>query len=245
MVYNSFPKMDFATGGSSIPDYLHRRSQAPSLESLAILTPVSRALSGDGPAEQLSGVRASPSLFAVLGVPPALGRVFTEQEATIGNEQVVVLSDELWRTRFGARSDVVGSDLDLDGAPHRVVGVMPSGFGFPDRTVDVWLPFAFTPEQKSDQERGNDFSVTVGRMKPSATVEGLNAELDAIAARAAERLPGSLAGFIEATGFTGRATPLREYVVDDVEQTLYLLQGIVLAVLLIACANTSSLRSRA
>jgi predicted permease len=241
MVFNSFPKMGLATGGSSIPDYLDRRAQAPSLADLAIVTPASRALTGGATAEQLSVVRASPSLFNVLGVPAALGRVFTEQEATIGNERVVILSDALWRTRFGARADLVGSDVELDGQAHRVVGVMPASFGFPDRNVDAWLPFAFTPQQTTDQERGNDFSTTVGRLKADATLDELNAELDAIAQRQIGLYPGGGA-FMEATGFTGRAQSLREYIVDDTERTLYLLQGIVLAVLLIACANISSLQ---
>ncbi|HJR69339.1 MAG TPA: ABC transporter permease, partial [Gammaproteobacteria bacterium] len=241
MVFNSFPKMGFATGGSSIPDYLDRRAQAPSLADLAIVTPASRALTGGATAEQLSAVRASPSLFNVLGVTPALGRVFTEQEATIGNERVVILSDALWRTSFGARADLVGSDVELDGQPHRVVGVMPAGFGFPDRSVDAWLPFAFTPQQTSDQERGNDFSTTVGRLKADATLDALNAELDAIAQRQIGLYPGG-AAFVEATGFTGRAQPLREYIVGDAERTLYLLQGLVLTVLLIACANVASLQ---
>jgi len=240
MVFNSMPKMGLATGGSSIPDYLDRRA-AQSLADLAIVTPASRALTGGDAAVRLSAVRASPSLFNVLGVPAALGRVFTEQEGTVGNEHVVLLSDALWRTRFGARSDIVGADVELDGQPHRVVGVMPAGFGFPDRTVDAWLPFAFTPRQMTDEERGNDFSTTVGRMKPDATLDRLNAELDAIARRQIELNPGG-AAFAEATGFTGRAQRLREYIVGDAERTLYLLQGIVFAVLLIACANIASLQ---
>ena len=241
MVYNSFPKMGLATGGSSIPDYLDRRAQAPSLENLAILTPASRALTAEEPATQLNSVRASPSLFSVLGVAPALGRVFTEDEATIGNEQVIVLSDRLWRTQFGARADVVGSDVEINGAPHRIVGVMPPQFGFPDRNIDAWLPFAFTPAQMSDQERGNDFSLTVGRLQRNASIEGLNAELDAIVQRGIERYPDRRS-LIETTGFTGRATTLREYVIGNAGQTLYLLQGIVLAVLLTACANIASLQ---
>ena len=241
MVYNSFPKMGLATGGSSIPNYLDRRAQAPSLADLAIVTEAPRALTGGETAEQLFSVRVSPSLFNVLGVAPAMGRAFTDEEATIGNEHVVMLSDELWRTRFGARADIVGSDIELDGEPHRVVGVMPASFGFPYRNVEAWLPFAFTPQQISVQERGNDFSTTVGRLAPDATIDGLNAELDTITQRQIELYPDG-AAFREATGFTGRATGLREYVVGDVEQRLYLLQGIVLAVLLIACANIASLQ---
>jgi len=241
MVYNSFPKMGLATGGSSIPDYLDRREGAPSLESLAIVSPAPKALTGDGPAEQLFSVKASPSLFAVLGVAPMLGRAFVDDEAVPGNERVVVLGNSLWRSRFGARDDVIGLDVLLDGVPYSVIGVMPPGFGFPDRNVDAWLPFAFSPEEMNDAERGNDFSITVGRLAPGATLEGLNGELDAIVRSLIER-NAVQAGFIEATGYTGRASLLRETIVGDVDKTLYLLQGVVLAVLLIACANVASLQ---
>ncbi len=241
MVYNSFPRMGLATGGSSIPDYLDRREQAPSLESLAIFTPAPRAVTGDGPAEQLSAVRASPSLFAVLGVPPALGRAFTEAEATVGNDQVVVVSDEIWRTRLGGQQDLSGIEIELDGALHQVVGVMPPGFGFPDTNVDAWLPFAFTPSQMTDEERGNDFSLTVGRLRDGASIEALDNELAAIVRQTAERSP-EMGGMIEATGFTGRGEFLRDYVVGDLKRMLFLIQGIVIAVLLIGCANIASLQ---
>ena len=104
MVYNSFPKMGMATGGSSIPDYLDRRELAPSLEALAIVSPAPQALTGDGPAEQLFSVKASPSLFAVLGVAPMLGRAFADDETVPGNERVVVRITIDDRSRRAARA---------------------------------------------------------------------------------------------------------------------------------------------
>src|SRR5688572_26153391 len=182
MVYDSYPKVNMPNAGTSIPDYLDRREQAPSLESLAIMTEQPRTLVGDGPPQRVRVARASASLFEVLRTGPALGRTLTADDET-RNERVVVLNHRLWSARFGARADIVGSSIRLDGDSFRVIGVMPEGFGFLDSGVDAYVPFAFTPEQRSDAARGNQFSISVGRLAPRATIEGLNAELDAIVRR--------------------------------------------------------------
>jgi predicted permease len=233
---------DGAGGGTSVPDYLDRREQARSLESLAIYRREERTLSGGMTPEQLLLTLASPSLFSVLGVQPLAGRSFTDEEATPGNERVVVLSYRLWSTRFGARADVVGSDVRLDGEAFRVVGVMPQNFAFPNADVDAWVPFAFTPEQTTDANRGRDFANSIGRLRPGATTGTLHAELDAIIQRNLQSGRLQFPGFVDMTGFTGRAERLRDRAVGDLEPTLLLLQGIVLAVLLIACANVANLQ---
>jgi predicted permease len=242
MVYNTYPNMGLENAGVSIPDYLDRREQAGSLENLAIYTFMDGmhtvGTEGDAQTEQI--LRASPSLFDVLGVAPLLGRTFTESDAEPGNDKVLVLSHALWNSRFGADPGIVGRDVRVDGEPFRVVGVMPEGFGFPSN-VAAWRPFAFTPAQTSDEERGMEFSMSIGRLRPGATIEGLNAELDTIVRRVADRMP-QRAEFMRTTAFTGRAQPLREQVVGDLEQMLVLLQGVVLAVLLIACANVANLQ---
>ena len=140
---------------------------------------------------------------------------------------------------MGAQPDIVGSDIRLDGVPHRIVGVLPEGFGFPGRLTDVYVPFAFTEQQTSDAARGNQFSISVGRLRPGATVETLNAELDAIVRRnvADGRVDPD---DVEVAGFRGRAQSLREHTVGDLEPMLLMLQAIVLAVLLIACANVAN-----
>ncbi len=242
MVYDSYTKVaSLGNAGTAIPDYLERREQAPSLESLAIWTGAARTLGGEGEPLRVLTTRASPSLFTVLRAAPQIGRFFTEDEATLGNDRVVVLSDRLWRTRFGASESVIGRDVRLDGDPFRVIGVMPPGFGYPNRNIDAWTPFAFTPPQTEDAARGNQFSTSIGRLKRGATVAGLNAELAAIVARNLQA--GRVArDVVEVAGFTGRATPLREISVGNLEATVLFLQASVLAVLLIACANVANLQ---
>ena len=241
MVYDSYPKIGMLNAGTSIPDYLDRREQAPSLEKLAIAATGARTLISQGSPQRLIVSRASASLFDVLRVAPVIGRAFAEEEAELGNDRVVVLSHRLWSTQFGARPDVVGSDIRFDGDSFRVIGVMPEGFGFPQRSIDAYVPFAFTPQQMSDAARGNQFSYSVGRLRDGATVEGLNTELEAIVERnvAAGRLP---ADAVTAGGFTGGAQPLRDQQVGGLQQTVVVLQAIVLVVLLIACANLANLQ---
>jgi predicted permease len=241
MVYDSYPKQNLQNAGTAIPDYLERREQAPSLESLAIVAEFPQTLAGEGPPQRLIVARVSPSLFDVLRIAPTIGRAFTEDEATLGNESVVILSHGLWNTRFGARRDIVGSDIRLDGTSFRVIGVMPENFGFTRRDIDAYVPFAFTAEQMSDAARGNQFSISVGRLRDGATVAGLEAELAAIVQRnvAEGRLP---ADAVTVAGFTGRAEPLRELQVGNLREMLLMLQAIVFVVLLIACANLANLQ---
>ena len=241
MVFDSYPKISLPMAGTSIPDYLDRREQAPSLESLAIMTAEPRTLAAEESPQRVLVARASASTFDVLRVAPVVGRAFVEDEAVLGNDRVVVLSHQLWTSRFGARADVVGSDVRFDGDSYRVIGVMPEGFGFPNREIEAYVPFAFTPQQTSDSARGNQFSFSVGRLRDGATVEGLNTELAAIVERnvAAGRVP---ADAVTVAGFTGSSQLLRDQQVGGLRQTVLVLQAIVLVVLLIACANLANLQ---
>lgn len=128
MVYASAPKMGLEDGGTDAEGFLEWR-KAPALEAGAIFTTSERTLEGAQPAERISVTRGTPSLWAVLGVAPILGAAFTEDHAVPGNDRVVLLSHRLWTTRFNARPDVVGEDVQLDDGFFRVIGVMPDGFG--------------------------------------------------------------------------------------------------------------------
>ena len=248
-VYNTYPTSNLTYAGTSIPDYLDRRAQASSLADLALYTGASFNLAEAGAApERLTGVRATPSLFSTLGVQAAMGRVFGEDEAVLGNDKVVVLSHSTWINRFNGDPNIVGRSLRFAGEAYQVIGVMAEGFAFPSINTQLWTPFAFTSEQRLDTERGNEYSSTVGRLAPGASIERLNAELDAIVARNAERLAGlgderatRFADFLRGGNFTGRAESLREIQVGDQRPMLMLLQAAVALVLLIAVANVANL----
>lgn len=242
MIYESLPGFGVDDTGTSVGAYLAIRRQASALEEVAIFARGDRRLQGEPTAEPISVPRVSPSLLSMLGVAPALGRGFTEDEVVPGNERVILLSHELWVTHFGAGADIVGQDVQLDDGPFRVVGVMPAGFGFPDDDVAAWVPFAYTFAESGDVYALDDSGYTegIGRLRSGATIAGLNGELDALARSNADRLPGT--GFVEAAGYTIRAEPLRDYLNGDLRQRLLVLQGLVLAVLLIACANVANLQ---
>ena len=246
-VYNTYPGIGLENAGTSIPDYLDRKEQAEALEDLFIYTGSNFNLAADGTPEHVQALLASPSMFSTLQVEPVLGRAFTEEEAVPGRERVVVLSHALWQSRFGGARDVPGRSIRLDGADYTVLGVMPQGFGFPTTDVDLWVPFAFTEDQRGDGERGNEFSSSVGRLAPGASIVQLNAQMDAIVQRNLERVAGTADGadaanFYASSGFTGRARALRAQWVGNLPRTLALLQGVVAFVLLIACANVTNLQ---
>lgn len=247
-VYNSYPKTGLEFAGTSIPDYLDRKQQAEALDDLFIYTSESFNLTLDGQPQRLLGYRTSPSMFSTLQVHPALGAAFTDANMQPGADKVAVISHELWQDAFAGDSSAVGSQLLLHGENYQILGVMPQGFIFPDREARLWTPFAFTPEQMTDDERGNEFSNSIGRLKPNASVEQLNAQMDAIVQRNVERLAAdpefgdNVTGFLESTGFTGRAQLWHDLLIDNLKDMVWLLQGAVLLVLLIACANVANLQ---
>ena len=246
-IYNSYPGNGLPIAGVSVPDYLDRRDQAPALADSAMFTQQSFNLAEQGTQpERLTGVVTTPSLFSTLGANAERGRVLAQDDASAGNEHVAVLSHALWNNRFGADPAIVGRDVRLNGDTYRVVGVMPEGFFFPDRHAELWTPFVFTDKQRSDDERGHEFSGMVGRLKPGATIPELNAQMDTIIHRNVDRALAGPRGegwkrFVESSGFSGRARPLRDAYVGDLRPTLWLLQALVACVLLIACANVANL----
>jgi hypothetical protein len=229
-VHNTYPGNGLENAGVSIPDFLDRREQAAALDDIALYTWDSFNLAVSGTPERLTGLVATPSLFSTLQVPPAIGRPFTADEAIPGNEKVVVLTWDLWRNRFNGDRDIAGSDIRVNGEQYRVVGVMPEGFSFPNRDIQLYVPFAFTAEQMSDESRGEEFSNSIGRLAPGATIEQLNAQMDSIVQSNKDRFIGisergaTYVDFLERSGFAGRAQSWRDYLVGDVQTTLLVLQ---------------------
>jgi predicted permease len=247
-IYNSYSKMSQETSGMTVPDYVDRREQADALADSALYYDRSFNLADQGGAQNLVGIVATPSLFTTLQVHAALGRTFTADEAQLGREHVAVLSDALWKNQFNADAAIVGRDIRLNGENYRVVGVMPENFGFPNRDVQVWTAFAFTPRQMTDAMRGFGFASSIGRLRPRATIAQLDAQFDRIVRNNVRRFAAlgtdsarSYEAFIENSGFRGRGRMLHEELAGDIKPLLWLLQAAVVAVLLIACANVANL----
>jgi predicted permease len=239
-VYNSYPLMGLPNAGTSIPDYLDRKNGVAGFADAAMFTNPNFNLSGDGEPEQVIGQRATPSLFTTLQTQAYLGRVFSEADAEPDNDKVVVLSHALWKNRFGSNRTLIGQTIRLNTIPYTVIGVMPESFYFPTPTTQIWVPFAFTAEQKSDNERGNEFSGMIARLKPGANLESVQRDLDTIQVRNAERIPEARE-FWKTSGFGGRVNGFLDQNVSNIRGMLWLVQAGVFAALLIGCANIASL----
>jgi predicted permease len=196
-----------------------------------------QSMTADGQAaEGLQGMSVTADFFPALGVPAAQGRWFTSEEDKPGADQVAVLSDGFWRRRFGGDPAIIGSTLRLEGQPVRVVGVMPPGFEYQILwgPIDLWRPFAFTPEQR--QARGNNYLQAFGRLKAAVS-----------RAQAEQAMVLLQANMTKDTGSNRneslRLEPLQRSTSDAVSRSaMWLAFGLSGFVLLIACANLANLQ---
>src|SRR5262249_50504557 len=222
------------TGESSYgSDFLEWRDQAKSFEEMAGYAFDTADLTGNGETERLNSGTISAGLFEMLGVAPVLGRTFTPEEDKLGGPPVVILSDSLWRRRFGGDPQVIGRSITLGGQSLSVVGIMPYGFRFPGDS-DLWLPLALNVTQELSRQRQIHLSV-LARLKPSVTREFARADLSVIFERQQQAFPA----FYKDAQI--RVIGLSERLVGNVRLSLLVLFGAVVFVLLIACANVANL----
>jgi putative ABC transport system permease protein len=201
-------------------------------EDLAAVTiTYSVTVTGNGDPEELQAQSISAELFHILGVQPAFGRGFTAAENVPGTRSIVI-SDRLWKRRFGGDRAILEKPVVSQGTPYTIVGVMPPGFSLLDKSVDVWLPIGFTAQSRIP--RGRSLTV-VGRLKPGITAERAQLDMTQVSAQLTQMFPDFN------TGWTSRVVPLREQLTGDVRPALLVLAGAVAFVLLIACANVANL----
>jgi predicted permease len=226
--------------GTAVPDYFDRLRDITAFEAQAMFRQDNRSVDQGGVAARVESMTATPSYFAVAGVRPQIGRTFTEQEGEIGHASVVVLSDAFWRSQFGGDRGAIGRELRIDGRPHTVVGVMPPGFRPTDNDTAMWMPMTFTAKDKSDEQRHSNNAVYVARLKPGATVQQAQAQIDTLNAANLERFP-VLREVLINTGFHTLVARLQDRMVEDIRPILYLMWGGALFVLLIGCVNVANL----
>jgi putative ABC transport system permease protein len=219
--------------------YLLYRDQARTLESIALYNATVGNLVVDGEPERVAGQVVTPSFFTTLEATPAHGRTFVEEEGRPGGAPVIVLSDELWRSRFGGAPSIVGSTVDINGVRREVVGVMPGEFGYPDRNARFWLPLVVDEAQAPVAAF---FANGIARMAEGQTVESTRTELEGMLARLTELLPGDGgAEFLKNVSIRTRIASLKDALVGDLRTTLWILFATVGIVLVIACANVANL----
>ncbi|MGH7506859.1 MAG: ABC transporter permease, partial [Longimicrobiales bacterium] len=215
------------------------RDHARTLGTVAMHGPAVANFVVQGEPERVEGRVVTPSFFTTLGVSAARGRTFLEEEGRPGGEQVIVLSDGLWKTRFGGSPSIVGSTVDVNGVSREVVGVMPSGFGYPDQEARFWLPMVV---DDANAPVGAFFADGIARMEAGQTVESVRTELESMLARLPQLAPGDGgAAFLMDVNIQTRIAPLKESLVGELSTTLWILFATVGIVLLIACANVANL----
>ncbi|HEU4642166.1 MAG TPA: ABC transporter permease [Gemmatimonadaceae bacterium] len=230
-------------------EFLELRERSQSFQSVGAYVADAVNLGTDGQPARVPAAAVSASLFSTLEVAPRLGRTFTERETLPGASPVAVLSDELWRSAFGARPSIVGEQVDVDGVRTTVIGVMPPRFDVHDQGVKIWLPLPLDPA-KRQQYRGGHYLYLIGRLKPGVTLERARNELQTLLRQwavtdgvSADAAPGQ-PGFVHTPNTTShrlRYDDLQTDMVGGVRTALWVLQAAVLLVLLIACANMANL----
>jgi predicted permease len=212
-------------------------------EQLAMIGGMTLNITGAGEPERLAAARVSPSLFPMLHARTQLGRTFLDEEDQPGRDDVVVLSNELWKRRFASDRTIAGRKILFDGHPYQVIGVLSSDFHFPklsqlyamtvaEERPELWKPFAVKPDELEDM---GDFNYAcIGRLRPGVSIERALAELNAVQAQIASRLP-------EKVELLAALVPLQDQITNRSRTGLELVLCAVVAVLLIGSVNIANL----
>jgi len=222
-------------------DFFDLQRQNRSLASLALFGVARFNLASQGRADAISGARVTGDFFKTMGVSPVLGRTADASDDQPGQEQVAVISNRLWRTQFGAEPDILSKSVLLDARPYQIIGVMPPGFGFPRATdvmdaakvTEIWIPWAMTPEQRSNRNDGEGNAI--GRLRQGISLEQAQSEMSTLMAKIDLLRP------TKDQGFGALVQPFVASVTRASRYTLLLLMGAVTLLLLIACSNVASL----
>jgi predicted permease len=225
-------------------DFQYFAEQSKTLEHWGAFESDRFNLTGAGEPVRLDGLRASAGFFPSLGVQPALGRTFTEDEDQPGREHVVILSDALWRERFGADAGILGRTVEMNDAAYTVIGVMPRGFAFPRANempanfnfapqVELWVPLALD----HGPLRGNDPDelAVVGRLRDGVTVRQAQAEMPLLSKGLEALYPRAVGGFRTVI------EPIANQITGETRRPLLLILGAVGVVMLIACSSVASM----
>ena len=230
-IYESNPERGWPEFSASDPNFLDWHAQAMSWEALAAFDTDTVSLATDLGVEVIPAVGATSEFLPALGFRPALGRNFRPEETQPGGDpNVTIISDGLWRRVFGGNPDVIGASVRINDTPHTVIGVLPAQFGWDD--AELLRPRALNP----NRSRGDHQLSVIGLLESNVTLDQARAELTAIAAQLAEQYPA------DNDGWTVRLLTFDEWLLPrPVRDSLVVLQGAVLLVLLIACINVANL----
>ncbi len=221
---------------ASYPNFGDWRARAQSFEGMASIRDQAFNLTGVEKPVRLRGQTVNWNFFQLLGVNPQLGRLFIEEDDRYGAGRTVLLSNGLWKERFGGDPRVVGRAILLDGEPYTVIGVLPPGFEY-FRRDDLYVPIGlFLIPSSGLADRGSSFGLhAVARLKPGVTIERANSEMATLGSQLAREYPATNAGK------SAMAERLQDVMSEEVRRLLWVLLGAVGFILLIACVNVANL----
>jgi putative ABC transport system permease protein len=246
LVWERFQGLGLDTIPISASEYVDYRNENQVFEEVASYNTLDFNLTGQDEPERVSAAAVTASLFPLLGIRPQLGRTFDEAENQQGRDGVTVISNGLWRQRFGGDRQIIGRPILLNGRSYSVIGVMPVDFQFPlslfgikgvtfTQPAQLWVPTVFTRQQLAERT-SRDYGL-IGRLKPRSSLAAANADVQSIAARMQQRFPDNY----PADGWGAAAVSLRDQVVGPMRPALLMLAAAVSLVLLIACGNVANL----
>ena len=239
-VYSEFPTMQLKKFWLSPPELLDIQREAKSWEAIGGWAPGGQNVGTESEPLRVTSAGITRSLIDVLGVQPARGRNFSEEEDRNGGAKVAIISHGLWQRGFGGASDIIGKQILINSQPTSVIGVMPADFAFPPGSndqVDVLLPFQFDPANPGN--RGSHFLSVIGRLKPGVTMQQAQSEMTSLMAgwRSESRAQHLLDPERHPVVMLG----LHEDVVGQARKAVWVLMAAVGFVLLIACVNVANL----
>jgi predicted permease len=239
-LWHAAPGVGMTQIEQSDASYVQYRDKATrSFESVASYQFSAANLTGGQEPERVSSSNVTASFLPTLGVRPALGRNFSDDEDRPGGPAVVILSDPLWKRRYGGAQAIIGQTIQVDGTAREVVGVMPAGFGFPEATTELWLPMAI---DRAHLNTGSFNRNAIGRLRPGVTIAAAEAEMKPLIDRLPDDVPGMMTrAMFEQAKIQAMLHPLRDDVIGDIRPILFTVLGTVAFVLLIACANVANL----
>ena len=217
----------------------YRTKVTRSFQSIGSYRSSSATLTGGQDPERVLSAQLTASMLPTLGMHPAIGRNFTEEEDRPGGPNVVILAHSLWQRRYGGDPSIVGKTIQVDGISRQVVGVMASTFRFPGADAELWTPMQVDPAHLNT---GSFNRNAIARLRPGVTIAAAQAEMQPILMRLPEDVPGMMtARMFEQGQFRAVLHRLQDDVVGDIRPVLLMVLGTVGFVLLIACANVANL----
>ena len=234
---------NFDNGSISYPNFVDWRRMNQTFAGMAAYRSTGFNLSGNGEPEHLHGEMISAGFFEILGVNPLLGRTFSQDEDRLGANPTVMITEGLWKRKYGARKDIIGQRMILDDEVRTIVGVVPSSFHLTIQNFqrgesmnEVYVPVGEYNEPKFYNARGSGWGLDgIGRLKPGVTLQQAREDMDRVSRELAAAYPR-----IDSAR-SANIIPLKEEMVGDIRPILLVLLGAVVLVLLIACVNVANL----